>query len=169
MASRKTWIWVLVAAFGLFVLAMTAVAGLGIYFVASNVSTGSSTGADALRTFDQVRGTFGDAQPLLELDRDEQPRATRRLSDLPTSTRKPTTLWILAWDPDEERLSKVSLPFWMLRLGRNKIDVRHRGRSGADFDLEDLDLDFGELERVGPLLVFDLRSNDGRRVMVWTE
>lgn len=169
MASKKTWIWILAAAFGLCILAMAAVAGLGIYFVASNVSSGRSTGAQAGRSFDEVRGTFRDAPPLLELDRNDEPRPTRRLSDLPTSSRKPTNLWILAWDPDEERLSKISLPFWMLRLGHNNVDVRHRGDSGADFDLENLDLDFVELERVGPLLILDFRAPDGRRVLVWTE
>lgn len=169
MASKKTWLWILVAAFGLCVLALAAVAGLGIYFVASNVSSGRSSGADALRAFDDARARFRDTPPLFELDRNDQPQPTRRLSDLPTASRTPKHLWILAWDPDQERLSKISLPFWILRLGRNNIDVRHRNDSGTNFDLENLNLDFAELERVGPILVLDFRTPDGRRVMVWTE
>lgn len=164
MATTKTWIWIIVACLGLCVLALAAIAGLGIYFVASNINTGQTSSADALRAFDEIRREFPDERPLFELDSDEQPRPTRRLGDLPTSPRSPKHLWILAWDPDEERLSRISLPFWMLRLGDRNVDFRHDG----GFDLQELDLDFTELERVGPVLLFDLRTPDGERVLVWT-
>ena len=164
MASKKTWIWILVACFGLAILAMAGVAGLGLYFVASHISTGRSSDADALRTFDEIRGEFKESEPLFEIDSHETPRQTRELTSLPTSDRKPEHLWILAWDPRDERLSKISLPFWMLRLGRDNIDIR----SDGGFDLEQLDLDVDELERVGPQLIFDLRTPDGERVLIWT-
>lgn len=165
MASKKTWIWIVVACLGLVILAMAGVAGLGIYFVASHISTGRTSDADALRTFDEIRAEFKESTPLFEIDSHEMPRVTRDLASLPTSERKPENLWILAWDPTDERLSKISLPFWMLRLGRDNIDIRH----DSGFDLEQLDLDVNELERVGPQLVFDLKTADGERVLIWTK
>jgi hypothetical protein len=166
VASKKTWVWVLVTCAVLAIIAMFAVAGLGLYFVTSHVSTGRTSDRDALRTFDETRARFKDQRPLFEIGSDDRPRFTRRLTDLPTSPAKPQNLWILAWDPDEERLSKISLPFWMLRIGKQKIEIseRHHG-----FALEDLDLDVNELERVGPLLVFDFRTSSGERVLVWTQ
>jgi len=164
VGSRKTWIWIIVACLALGVVAMAAVAGLGLYFVASHISTGRTSSADALRTFDEVRAEFKDARPLFEIDSHDEPRPTRRLTDLPASSTKPKNLWILAWDPDDERLSKISLPFWILRMGKQNIDVRHDG----GFDLDKLDLDVDELERVGPVLIFDFRTSDGERVLVWT-
>jgi hypothetical protein len=164
VASKKTWIWVLVAGFGLTVLAMAAVAGLGLYFVTSHVSTDRSSSVEALRTFDEMRAAFRDDKPLFELDSEEIPQPTRDIGDLPTSETRPENLVILAWDPDEERLVKVALPFWMLRLGRRNIEFRH----GGGFDFNELDLDVDELERVGPLLIFDFRTSDGERVLIWT-
>jgi hypothetical protein len=164
VASKKTWIWVLVAGFGLMVLAMAAVAGAGLYFVVSHISTDRSSSADALRTFDEIRAGFHDQKPLFELDSEERPQPTRDIADLPTSTTRPENLVILAWDPDDERLAKISLPFWMLRLGRRNIEFQH----DSGFDLDELNLDVDQLERVGPVLIFDFRTSDGERVLIWT-
>ena len=56
------------------------------------------------------------------------------------------------------------MPFWVLRLGRQKIDIAQ----GA-FDFQRMELDVPELERVGPVLLFDLRRSGGERVLVWTQ
>ena len=66
----------------------------------------------------------------------------------------------------EGRLVTVSLPFWLLKLGRRKVDVLH---NGSGFDLERLDLDIHQLERVGPMLVVDHQTSAGERVLVWTQ
>jgi len=164
VASKKTWILVIVAVFGLTILAMAAVAGMGLYFVASHISTNRASDADALRSFDQIRDQFKDVQPLFELDKDEKPRVTRTLSELPTSTSRPKDLVIMAWDPSDERLAKITLPLWMLRLGHRNLEIQ----SDSGFDFNRLDLDVDELERVGPQLVFDFRTSDGERVLIWT-
>jgi hypothetical protein len=52
----------------------------------------------------------------------------------------------------------------MLRLGRQKIDIA----SGA-FDFERMQLDVNELERVGPVLLFDVHEGSGKRVLIWTQ
>lgn len=77
-----------------------------------------------------------------------------------------SNLWILAWDPDEARTVTLSLPLWMLRLGKRNVSVGHEADG---FDLERLQLDVDELSRVGPALIFDFRNSDGVRVLLWTE
>jgi hypothetical protein len=73
---------------------------------------------------------------------------------------------VMVWDQDKERLVQVSMPFWLLKLGRRKIDLANGDRG---FDIERLNIDVGELERIGPMLVLDLRSASGERVLVWTQ
>jgi hypothetical protein len=164
MAKRRTWLWILVAVVGLVLVGVIAVAGFGMYFVSRHVHTGSATSTDAFQAFDNARAPFKDAKAIFELDDRERPRQRRQISELPTAPKKAEFVWILAWDPEQDRLVKMSLPFWVLRLGRQKIDIANGG-----FDFERLELDVSELERVGPVLLFDLRAASGKRVLIWTQ
>jgi hypothetical protein len=111
-----------------------------------------------------VRARFKEQRPIVEIEsRGRKPR-TRDLTKVPSSPNQPEYLWILAWDPDDERIVKVSLPFWLLEMGRQRIDVNTDG-----FDLDDLDLDVKELRRIGPALVLDFRETTGERVLIWTQ
>ncbi len=73
---------------------------------------------------------------------------------------------IMAWDPDEGRIVNLKLPLWILAMGQKKVDL---GGGADSSDLRRLDLDIKEIERVGPLLVVDVRSPGGERVLIWTE
>ena len=165
MASkRRTWLWIIGGALVFCVLALIMVAGAGMYFISQHVATERSTGADAIRAFDAARERY--KEPLFEFDRADHVKLTRKLADLPTSSAKPEHLWILAWDPDDERLVRLSLPFWLLKLGRRKIDIM---QDSGGFNLERLNLDMRELERIGPALVVDYRTTSGERVLIWTQ
>jgi hypothetical protein len=165
MAKVKTWVWVVLGLLGVGVVTLFAVAGAGVYFVSHHIALRRTTSVAALRTFDEARGAFKAQQPILEVDAFEHPREVRPLGDLPTSPVKPTNLYILAWNPDDSRLARVALPFWLLRMGRRKIDFMNDRRG---FDFERLDLDVPELERIGPALVLDYRTTAGERVLIWT-
>jgi hypothetical protein len=166
MATRKTWIWIVVGVVGLGLAGLMAAAGAGIYFVSHHIKTERIDHADALRTFDEVKAALADPEPLYTLDASEELRVVRPLSELPTSGVRPESLHLLAWDPDAERLARVSLPFWILRFGKGKLNVAGKDR---DLNLERLELDPDELERVGPRLLFDVRHADGARVLLWTQ
>ena len=166
MASRtRTWIWIVVIFLGVCVIGLMAVAGAGVYFVANHIDMKASTSIDAGRSFEDIRATFKEQKPLFEIDEFERAKAARPIQELPTSSVKPKYLWIQAWDPDEERLVKISLPFWLLRLGKRKVDFAH----GEGFDLDRLNIDVNELERIGPVVVIDFRSPRGERVLLWTQ
>ena len=163
-AKKRTWLWIVLACLGVCVIAMFVLAGAGMYFVMSHVNVTRASSADALRGFEEARKQFKDQQPLFVIDNREQPRIARPLVEIPDGSVKPQNLWILAWDPDEEKVVKLSLPFWLLRMGKRKMTVIE----GSGFDLERLNIDWRELERIGPALVFDLKSSDGERVLIWT-
>lgn len=163
MASKRTWLWILGGAVAICVLGLVVLAGAGMYFISQHVATERSTGADAIRAFDAARK--GHKDPLFEIDRADHIKLTRPLTDIPSSPTRPQHLWILAWDPDDERLVRLSLPFWLLKMGKRKIDIMQ----DDGFSLDRLNLDMKELERIGPALVVDYRTPSGERVLVWTQ
>src|SRR5207342_2383604 len=111
MPKRRTWIWIIVGVLALCVVAMLAIAGAGVYFVASHIDTRAASSADAGVEFDKARALLSNQKPLFELDQRERPRLTRELASLPTAPAKPEYLWILAFDPDRDgRLVRVNLP-----------------------------------------------------------
>jgi hypothetical protein len=130
------------------------------------VQTRTVNAAAAGREFEDARKVFNGQTPLLRLDNVDRPLIERRIEDLPASATKPTDMFILAWDPDKDHVVRVSLPFWLLRMGRRKMNFTTGDR---DFDLERLNLSLEQLERVGPVLVLDAITPSGQRVLIWTK
>jgi hypothetical protein len=166
MATRRTWIWVLGAVLGVGLVAMLAVAGAGVYFVTSHIRSERSDPAEATRAFEAAPGPLHGRPALFEMDDSDQPRPVRPLPLLPNGPTASKELFLLAWKPEEARLVHVRLPFWMLRVGNHRMRISGNGPS---FDLERLNLDVDELERIGPAIVMDFRGQDGVRVLVWTQ
>lgn len=163
--TQKTWL-LIIAGFGAAcVIGLIALAGAGVYFAREHIKTQPATVEDARQAFDKAREPFKDQRPLIEVDEFERPRV-RATTALPTAAAKPQHLWMLIWDPDDGRTVRVSLPFWLLRLGRKNIEI---GSNDRQFDLENLDLDFNELERIGPALLMDVQRPSGERVLLWTQ
>lgn len=162
--SKRTWLWIVLAALGLCVIFVIAIAGVGLYFVSSHVSTKTSTTAEAFSAFDTARAPFKDLPPVYEVDDRERVKQLRKIAELPDGKTRANQMQVLVWDAEHERLVKVSVPFWVLRMGHQKIDI-----ANSPFELERLQLDVNELERVGPLLLLDLRSRGGQRVLIWTQ
>ena len=169
--KRKTWVWILVISVSVCVLALVGMMVAVGYFFGRNVQVSSPSSAEAFRQFDAARARFHDQKPLFEFDDRDHPKLSRALSEMPTSTVKPRDLVVMAWDPDGRspgvgKLVRIPLPFWLLKMGRQKIDVLP---NDSGVELEQLNLDISELERVGPMLVIDFRTQQGKRVLVWTE
>jgi hypothetical protein len=166
MAGKiKTWVWVVVAIFAIGVLGVVAIAGTGYYFFSRHFDTKVTSPASASLEFEQVKSQFVGQKPLIELD--ERGRFLRANPDRPPSAsmRRPEQLYVLAFDPDDERIVKVTIPFWLLRLkSRGTIDF-----NGGRLELEDLKLTVEDLERFGPTLIVDHKATRGERVLVWSQ
>jgi hypothetical protein len=166
MASTKTWIWIIAGFLGVCVLVLFAIAGTGVYFVSQHIDARHTSSVEAMRQFDVAREAFKGKQPLLELDRLGHQRQVTRTERMPTSSVRPTDMDILAWNPVSGRVVRVSLPFWLLHIGRRKVDILDNSN---DFDIDRLNIDVNELERIGPALVLDYVTLNGERVLVWTQ
>ena len=164
MAKARTWIIAILAIIGFIVLCLVVLAGVGTMWMMRHINTAPSTATQAVKTFDEERARFGTEKALIGLDDiDNAAGVQRRIDAMPTSPTKPTEMAILVWDPDEERTVRIALPFWMLKIGKRKIDI---GSSAFDFDR--FKIDVNDLERIGPKLVADIQRPGGERVLVWT-
>lgn len=162
----KTWIKITLVVAALGMLGMCAIAGAGVYFVSKHVKTTRISSSSAIKQFDDALVRFKDQKPLIEIDSAERVRRTRDISALPTADTKATHLVVKAWNPDEGRIVNLTIPIWILAMGRRKVDL---GMGHDSFDLGRLDLDFEDIERIGPVLLVDVHTRTGERVLIWTE
>ena len=158
--ARRT---ILVAAAGVAVGGGILAVALAAWFFISVFDAGPESRAAAARAFDDVRQRFGGAGPIVEI-RDDQPVFTRRPS---TGGPRPRlrTLHALAWDPDAEVLTRMEMPFWLIRLkeGPFEVDLDTTAEGGR------FEVTVDEVERYGPALLLDHEGNDGDLLMVWTD
>jgi hypothetical protein len=162
----KTWIWVVIGIVAVGILCIIAMAGAGIYFVSQNFESRTATAATAASEFDAIRARFSGQKALIELDEHGNFLKANTGREPVPGTRRPETLYVMAFDPDDGGLVKVSIPFWLLRMKMSdaKIDF-----GGHDMNLEDLKITVQDLDRLGPALVLDQRNEGGDRVLVWSQ
>lgn len=166
---KKTWISVAIAA--VLVLGILAAAAVGgtAYFFARHVHTQAVETADATKEFASARGRFSGEPALIVMQRGDQPVLHRELLKTEMPSKPLETLRVLAYDPDAEKLVRVSIPFWLLRLAPTNKRMSFLSDNGIDFDSDRVHLSLDDLERRGPGLVVDHTDRRGSLLLVWTE
>jgi hypothetical protein len=162
----KGWVWVVLAIVVLGVLGVVALAGAGFYFFTKHVDTKVVSRADAGLEFERIRTHFTGQRALIELDERGRFLRSNPDRDPKPGVKVPDHLYVLAFDPDDERIVKVTIPFWLLRLKAHGTTVDF---NGGRLDLEDLKLTVEDLERFGPTLIVDHQGRSGERVLVWSQ
>jgi len=159
--KQKTILLAILAIAGVLVI---AVVGTGIWVVRSLVENVSMNEAAATRSFDDVRARFADTGPVFALR--YGPVLLRRPPETqPAATLK--TLHIQRWDDHTERMSRIDLPFSLLRmkdgLFRLKADPNATGLSFST------SLRVADIERYGPALLVDDNMPNGDRVLILSD
>ena len=162
----KPWVWVVLGIAAVCILFVIAMAGAGIYYFTQHIDAAQVTPAAAAVEFDAVRTRFQGRKPLIEIDAHGRFLRSNTDREPPPDARPPDTLHVMAFDPDDGGLVKVTIPFWLLRLKVNDATVNFGGNS---MNLEDLKLTVDDLERFGPSLVVDQSNEGGDRVLAWTQ
>jgi hypothetical protein len=165
MAGKvKTWIWVVVGIVAVCILGVIAMAAAGLWFVRSHVDIRPTTVTAATEDFKSIRERFATQKPLIELD--DRGNFVHANVDRPSSPTPPQSLNIMAFNPKDERVVRMDLPFWLLRfkMRGTRIDV-----GDGNIDLAKLRLTVEDLERFGPTLILDQKGGNGSRVLVWTQ
>jgi len=166
MAGKiKTWVWVVGGIVAVGILCVIAMAAVGLWFVRSHVDIRPATTAAVTDEFQTIRARFPNQRPLIELD--DRGNVFHANTDRPAGTQQVQSLNIMAFDPDDEKVVKMDLPFWLVRLkmGGTRFEV---GR-GNNIDLANLHLTVEDLERYGPTLILDHKKSDGSRVLIWSQ
>lgn len=167
MAGKvKTWVWVVAAVVIVGILGVIAAAGVGVYFFSRHVETRTASPAVAAQDFGQISTRFGQQKPLIELDQHGNYLGSNTDRQALPGAPRPETLRVMAFDPDDGRVVRVAIPFWLLRL---KLKGSSIDFAGNRVQLEDLKLTVEDLERYGSTLVIDHLAPSGQRVIVWTE
>jgi hypothetical protein len=165
MASKvKTWVWVVAGIVGVGILCLIAIAAAGLWFAKTHVNVTSASRATVSQEFEQVRSRFATQKPLIEID--DRGRYVHANTDRPAAGPRPESLNILAFDPRNDRVVKMDVPFWLLRL---KMRGTRISLGGSSMDLNDLNITVEDLERWGPTLIVDHTGSDGARVLVWSQ
>jgi hypothetical protein len=169
---RNTWIMIALAVVGTGLMCCVALALGGILFYVRHVNHKSLDSRDALAEFENTRKTFATRTALVELPearewrREDFGRTAVVVHRTPEAPRRPVnSLHILAYDPNQERLTSVDLPGWLLRLMTVSGKVR---LANAGF-LKSDEIMLEDLERHGPGLVLQTTTEEGSRVLVWSE
>jgi hypothetical protein len=168
MSSKKTWISVVIATVIIIGILAAAAVGGTAYFFAKHVHTQTAETSDAAREFDTARGRFSGQPPLIEMRRGSEPLLHREL--IGASVARPLeSLRVLAYDSDQEKLVRISIPFWLLRLAPSGKRMSFLSDNGVDFDSDRVHLTLEDIERRGPGLILDHKDRRGSLVLVWTE
>jgi hypothetical protein len=164
MAKVKTWVWVVIGVIAAGILGVVVLAAAGIWFVRSHINVQTTTVTAATTDFDAVRVRFTAQKPLIELD--DHGEIARANTERPASTVRVQSLNVMVFDPNEEKVIRMDLPFWLLRLksGGQRISM-----GGGDLDLAKLRLTVEDLERFGPTLILDHKDRNGARILVWSQ
>jgi len=166
--TRKTWISVLIAS--VLIVGILAVAAIGgtAFFIYQHVNTQFAPNEKAEAQFAEARARFAGQKPLIEMRKDDEPVLHRDVIPASLPATKLETLHVLAYDTHEEKLVRVSIPFWLLRLAPTN-HVSFLNDTGIDFDSDRVRLTLADLERRGPGLIIDQADRRGSHVLVWTE
>ena len=122
-------------------------------------------GSHGVTDFEEVRRQFTNQKPLIELD--ERGHFVHANTDRPTSDRRPQSLNVMAFDPDEGRVVKMDIPFWLLATEDARQPRRHRRTIRSTSAT--LKLTVEDLERYGPDAHRRPQGRAGERVLVWSQ
>jgi len=158
--TKKTWIYILVAVFAFAGLGAIGLVAGSAYWISRHVSSQSTSTESAEAELEGVRARFAGQQPLVEFSGDSDNPTVRRLPRPAESARSGDmqALHARIFDPEAGKIVRADIPFWLIRLGQSFSFMPNMG----SVTLEDL-------ERHGPGLIVNGRSDEGQQVLVWID
>ncbi len=168
MAKKKNWALIILGiVIFVVIVGVAAIVGFG-YFMYRQMEFSTTTTGNPAQEFAEVEARFQGQTPYVEIsDADRAEGVVHH--ELEKTERTPLKrLRVVAYDEREKKLVRVTIPFWLLRLGGNKPINLRSGGSGFDPGVR-LTVTSEDLERRGPGLVLDTEGRHGEKVIVWAE
>jgi hypothetical protein len=156
---------ILLAILGVVGVSVIAVVGTVIWIVRSHVENVSMDETTATRSFDDIRARFGNTGPVIALRGDGPVLLRRPAETQPAAAVK--TLHILRWDGRAERMSRIDLPFSLLRMRDSVFRLRAEpDATGLPFSTS---LRVSDIEHYGPSLLVDDDMPGGDHVLILSD
>jgi hypothetical protein len=169
MAKKKNWLLIILGiVIFVVIVGVAAVVGFG-YWMYKQMDVSVTTSGNPQQDFADERARFQGQVPYVEVtfaDGREDATVHHEL-EKPTRTTL-TKLHVVIFAERENRVVRMALPFWLLRLGGNKPVNLRQGSSGVDPGVR-LTVTTEDLERRGPGLVLDTVGRRGEHVLIWSE
>jgi hypothetical protein len=146
---------------GIIAMIVVVGAGLGTWFFLSVFDSVDADEALAEQTFAEAQARFKGQQPLLQLENGGF--VILRKAPAAAQARDLQSVHALTWTPGDGTLTRMVLPFWLVRLQNSAVDVAFTS-DGAPISLT-----VEDMERYGPALYLDHSEEDGSRTLVWTD
>jgi hypothetical protein len=164
MAMRR-WVPIVLGVLAVFVLAIVALAGSCAYMVHKQVQVRvSASAADYEREAASILKRF-EGVPALVVEGPSGPRlSSKALAIRHKRGGAINNLHILVFSADENKLVRLTLPMWLLRMSPDgRMDINR-----DEVGLDNIRLSIADLEAAGPGPLFVRKGNDSR-VLVWAE
>jgi hypothetical protein len=162
--SKRGCLWAAVGAAVLVIVVGAALFGGAAWLVyqGSSFQDVPATPERAGEELDTVLARFAGQAPLITIDEGERPTVTNRKK---TSDAGLTALHVIAFDVHEQKMKRLTLPFWVLRLSPGELNI-----GGETLGtLRHTRLKVQDLEDAGPGLLLNHTDRSGTRIVVWTE
>jgi hypothetical protein len=145
-------------------VSLVAVAG---YFVYQQFAFVSQPANDetARQKFEAVSRQFEGQQPLLVIE-DGQPVINKNTH--PRSGKPVEALHVMVWDPKDERIITLNIPFWLIRMTKGR-PIRLSAGDRDTVVTPELHITADDLLRYGPGLILLHKDAGGERVIVWAQ
>jgi len=167
MSKKTSWAVIIVAASAFVLIVGVGLVGVVGYVIYQQFAfqAKSATEMSADEEFAEIVGKFEGQKPYLVI-KDGEPV----VSDAPAAAPgKPVeALHIIVWDPDERKVIKLNMPFWLLRMTKGQ-PIKISSNDDPDGQSVKLQITADDLERRGPGLILDHREASGERVLVWAQ
>ena len=167
MAKKTSWALIILG-----ISAFVLIVGVGLVGVVGYViyqqfafQAKSATEMSADEEFAQIVAKFEGQKPYLVI-RDGEPVVSEEPASSPGQPVE--ALHIIVWDPDERKVVKLNVPFWLLRMTKGQ-PIKISQHDDPEREPVKLKITAEDLARRGPGLVLDYKEASGQRVLVWAQ
>ena len=158
----RTWVKRTLIGVAIVAVAFAILAGTTAFYAFRALDTRTATEADSAGEFQAIRTKFGARPPLVEVV--TPGRADLRINRSTEADVRPvSTLHVVTWEADGNRLLKTEVPLWLMRFSSINV-LSQMGVTPERFKLTVQDV-----ERYGPGVVIDHSQPGRNRVLVWVD
>jgi hypothetical protein len=156
---------ILLAVLAAVVGSVILVVGAGVWIFTSLVENEAMNETEATKTLEEIRARFSGVTPVIELRPTGATLLRKPPDEKPTGELK--TLHVIRWNVQDERLTRVDVPFAILRMRDGLFRVQFDREAGGVKPSTSLRV--ADVERYGPTLLMDDALPDGGRLVMWSD